>query len=56
MIQRMSQFNIKTDGTDSHSDYLDMRATRKENSRMELHSISLATKRRVVPSREMVNT
>lgn len=29
MIQRMSQFNIKMDGTDSHSDYLDIRATRK---------------------------
>lgn len=56
MILRMSQFKIKMDGTDSHSDYLDIRATRKEDSRMELHSISWATLQMVVPSREMVNT
>lgn len=56
MILRMSQFKIKMDETDSRSDYLNIRATRKEDSRMELHSISWATKKVVVPSREIVNT
>ena len=41
MILRMSQFKIKMDGTDSRSDYLDIRTTKKEDSRMELQQYFL---------------